>query len=287
MRALNVKTGEVIIISDKITIEDPISSFLNDSIVAKPASGCIKLYNLHTRKFEGTLLTFNKEFGFLQFSLSEDKSKAAVLLQGGKDPIYNPVEDKLKSRVELKIVDLKNHKEYVVEHYDYISGESVYAIGDILWHGEDVIYSYQSNLYYYKLGQPKALLLTKYMETYALNKDELIFVSIEPKSEYYTFSKFNLANQAMASLGPQDESIRKLGMPTPIQLYTVPIHKTRYVTLRTNTNKYYTMDARSKFVPQAKLLLYKDKGLSIHQSVTAIPEGSSTVDKYELLITSS
>jgi len=271
LRVLNLKTGEIIVILDKITIEDPVNAFLSDSLVAIPARGKVSLYNLEKKKFDGTLLRFKEDHAFLQFSLNEDKTMAAVLLR-----------DFETEKVDLKIVDLAHNKAYTIGHHNYNRGESVYAIGDILWHGDQVVYSFQSKLYYYQLGQPHDMLISKWMHTYALDGNRLIFA--EKFRFKYSFKSFSFSDLSVHKLELSDDS---LADPLAyVELYTAKINNTLRSFLSIDDKNYFTANEKGVFEQRDKLLLYRDQYLFIERLNTKIPDLNSkgTTNKSELII---
>jgi hypothetical protein len=52
----------------------------------------------------------------LKISLNEDRTKAAILLIAFASSIEHLRQSETNDRVELRIVDFKNHQEYVIDH---------------------------------------------------------------------------------------------------------------------------------------------------------------------------
>jgi hypothetical protein len=191
LKAIHIPTGQVTNIA-RIFIEQPSTFFLNDTMVAVPINGQVDLYNLVKNEFEQTpLITYLKEYELLQFSLSEDRSKIAVLLRDYDNYVDHIKENLRMARVELRIIDLKSNQEYKVEHYTYDSEASKYDIGDILWYGNQVIYSFQSKLYYYQLGNPKRICFTNRMKQYAIDGDELVYETAGYGKEQYEMDRYH------------------------------------------------------------------------------------------------
>jgi hypothetical protein len=184
LRVLDVETGNITIIPDQVLIEECKSFFLKDSIVAiQPSQGRVELYNFQTEKLEKVpLLTYNKKFTPLQFALNKDRSKAAlILLDMDKKLKDNDSRHEPTYRVELKVVDLKNGKEYVDEHYDYIGGTDIHK-GDIIWYENGIFYAYQNSCYYYDLAKKKSSRINDEKKFHMDNSREL---TISDKSIIY------------------------------------------------------------------------------------------------------
>jgi hypothetical protein len=177
LNAVHITSGQIVNV-DNFFMEWPSTFFFNDNMVAVPTDGEVQLYDLAKKKFiPEPLVTYPEAYSLLQFSLSEDKSKVAVLLLDFDNHIDYIKENQGYARVELRIIDLKSKQEYQIDHYTYRSDESKYRIGDILWHGDQVVYSFQSELYYYELGNPKRIFFTNRMEKYAIDGDEVVYIT--------------------------------------------------------------------------------------------------------------
>lgn len=278
---LNAKTGEITIIQGHTLVGECKSFFLNDSTVAMEAGGgCIELYNLRAKAFEKVpLLVGSEKRSTLQFALNKDRTKVAFILldmdkkvkdnDGRHEPIY---------RVELKVVDLKSGKEYIDEHYDYVGGTDIHS-GKILWHGDnDIIYAYQNSCYYYNLAQRKSFFLDSNDASIALHEDVLIFSG----------KKFDFSKQAITELPSQSQHSR---LYTPSRhafskWYTSNIHGMHQAALRIDDNNqyyYYIMNANYELIPTDKLVLYKNKGLTIQLLLTK-PHERYSLTREALLI---
>lgn len=280
LRILNVKTGTITIVPEQIMIEGASSLFLdNHTVVMPPAEGRIDLYDIPTKAFKKTPLTsYNKKFITLQFALSKDKSKVALLFLDKTDTVEDAAASELNCRVELKVIDLKNRKEYISETHDYTLGTDIKS-GGILWYNDQVVYSYQNKTYCYKLGTKAPLLIADYTSNYALHKNVLIFPSNTD------ICKFNFSNGSITEIALKDSPIdlRKYN-----KLYTTHNYGTKQAGLRIEDKQkyyYYTLNDKYEFVPQEKLMLYQDEGLAIELLLTPIPYGDCIITKEELLIT--
>jgi hypothetical protein len=263
---LNVKTGGITIVQDHTLIDECKNFFLNESTVAmETGGGQVELYNIRAKALEKEPLLAGNEKGItLQFALSEDRSKAAlILLDMNKKLKDNDNRHEPTYRVALRVVDFKSRKEYIDEHYDYIGGTDVHK-GKILWHGDNnIIYAYQNSCYYYNLAQRKSFPLASNDTSIALHEDVLIFSG----------KKFDFSKQAITELPSQSQHSRLHTHSRQAfgRWYTTNIYGIHQAALRIDDNNqyyYYVMNANYELIPTDKLVLYQDKGLSIQLLLT-------------------
>jgi len=266
LRATNLQIGESIVL-DTVFMKEANSFFLNDSTVAIPTNGGVKLYNLFTKSFQQKpLFSFDKNYGVLQFSLNEDKSKAAILLLNRNKKKEDSIKDKLSYEVLLKIVELDNSRQYTLKNYDYEVLEccTLTHIGDILWHGNQLVYSTWNQLYYYRLGDSNRILIADNIDSYALDQGYLIFSNVE-KGRGYELKRFSFFDMSIENVVLEKNKLTSY-LSYGSQFFTVKIDNTRHAILsdRLKTS-YYTIGVANKLNSTNKLILYKSKYLAIEQ----------------------
>ena len=169
LRILDTETGEIIVVHDKITIEDPVSYFLSDSVIAKPANGSIELYDISCRSFNSKLLEIEDDYNWLTFSVSNDRTKIALLL--------HDYSDRHTRKVVLRILDLVNNQQYDIGYHPFEpEGCADYAtVKEILWYDNCVIYAFDGQLYYHVVGSNETILLSNHVSHHQLWGNELVF----------------------------------------------------------------------------------------------------------------
>lgn len=276
LQVMDMRTGELTIIPDQVLIEESGSFFLNDSIVAmQPGGGRVALYNLQTKSFEkAPLLTYDEHFIPLQFALSEDKLKAALILLDNRttwqdqDPSKEPT-----CRVALQVVDLTNSKAYRVEHEDYRLGTDIHS-GVILWHQDKVIYGYQDNLYCYQLGQSKSRCIVNYIPGLALHDDSLLF------DGYPVLQQFDFDDQSVKPFKVKNQP--SYSRQAWQKLYTIHYYGSKRAALRIEDQgkyDYYMINENHECIQQDKPLIYQDKNLCIQEWIVELANDHSTVYK--------
>ena len=209
LKALHVPTGEIIEIMRNVRYKFD-AHFLNDYQVAVPREGQIEIYNLDTEQWEEeALMRYNQDYALLKFSLNEDRTKAAILLIDFASRRGNAKQPDSNDKVELRVIDFKNHQEYVVDH-DFDSEVACEYAGDILWHGHQIVYSVLNQLYYYQLGNPQQIFITDHLGTYSIKGNDVVY-SILGEDWLYTFKSFSLIDFATRILASEDGNLENTG----------------------------------------------------------------------------
>jgi hypothetical protein len=275
LSVMDMETNKVITIATDVTIEDPISLFIDNSTIARPVQGKVVCYNIHKKEITKDLFVFDEELEFLEFSLNQAKTQAVLLLkdaQGGE--------------VFLQVINLVDFTKYEVAHklpcFEQCSDG---VTGPICWYGNHVIYSLQNQLYDYQIGQPQTLLISNNVYDYALNKDKILFIEWD-KVYTYKFKEFTFD-----SLNVKDSTIQ---VPVEmkdihfIELNMTSIDHIYQASLNVNQEKFYLIEQDGELIPQVKPLLYKSSYLTIQKelttSISSYDKVTRIVDREQLLI---
>jgi hypothetical protein len=272
---MDMETNKVITIATDVTIEDPISLFVDNFTIARPIQGKVVCYNIHEKEVTKDLLIFDEELEFLEFSLNQAKTQAALLLkdaQGGE--------------IFLQVIDLSDFKKYEVAHKLPCFEQCSDAVtGPICWYGNHVVYSLQNQLYDYQVGQLQSLLISNNVYDYALNKDKLIFIEWD-KVYTYKFKKFSFD-----SLSVEDFALQvpvEMKNVKFIELNMASIDHTYQASLNINQEKFYIIEQDGKLIPQLNPLLYKSSYVTIQKelttSISSYDKVTRIVDREQLII---
>lgn len=170
LRLIDTETGKAILVDNNIFIESLGSKFLDNQTILMPSGGSLELYDIKDlRQPIKVLFTLEERYNWLRFSLSEDRTKIAFLLH---DRI-----DRNARKLVLRIMDLTTNQRYDIGYHTFEpEGCADYAsVEEILWYGDNVIYSFSGNLYYHKLYDSKTVLLSDCISIYKLHGNKLIF----------------------------------------------------------------------------------------------------------------
>ncbi|OJW70000.1 MAG: hypothetical protein BGO68_04150 [Candidatus Amoebophilus sp. 36-38] len=275
---LNIEKNEIATIADDITLEDPNSLFLSDSIVARPAHGKIVCYDIYQKAIVNDLVTFDPELEFLKFSISRSKMQLALLLK-----------DNRAGQVFLQVIDLVDHKKYEISHQLPCLGQCGDAVSSpIWWYNNHVIYAVHNQLYDYQLGSVSSLLISDNLYDYALNQDEILFIEWD-KIATYKFKKFNFAQLEVEDFVlKEDLDLRHVKF---ISLDTFVIDHMSQAMLNLEHQKFYIVQKDGLLKPQENLFVYQSSQLTIRKelttSISIYDKVTRVVDRQGLVIESA
>jgi hypothetical protein len=272
---MDMDSDEIITIATDVTIEDPISLFIDNTTIVRPVQGKVVCYNIHQKEFIRDLLVFDEELEFLEFSLNQAKTHAALLLKDSKG-----------GEIFLQVIDLANFNKYQIIHKLPCFEQCGDAVtGAICWYGNHIVYSLQNQLYNYQIGGGESLLISENVYDYALNRDVLIFIEWD-KVYTYKFKKF-----LFSSLSVEDFTLQ-LPIETNdikfIELSMASINQMYQAILNINQEKFYMIEEDGMLTPQPNPILYKSSRLSVQKelttSISSYDRVTRVVDREQLII---
>ncbi|ACE05612.1 hypothetical protein Aasi_0167 [Candidatus Amoebophilus asiaticus 5a2] len=275
LSVMDVETNKVITIATDVTIEDPISLFVDNSTIARPTQGKVVCYNIEQKEVTKDLFIFGEELEFLEFSLNQAKTHAALLLkdaQGGE--------------MFLQVINLADFEKHEIIHKLPCFEQCSDAVtGPICWYGNHIVYSLQNQLYDYQIGELQSLLISENVYDYALNGDELVFIEWD-KVYTYKFKKF-----LFSSVGIEDFTLQppiEMRDVKFIELNMASIGHVYQASLNINQEKFYMIEKDGKLTTQANPILYKTSRLSIQKelttSISSYDRVTRVIDRAQLII---